>query len=79
MLNSESIEIDGNVTGCSIRKKNTSVENNSVTVDINVSLIDGERPALGGDIDNTKIEAPINLRTRNETEPLTPSFRVSSV
>ncbi|XP_076286576.1 PI4KA lipid kinase complex subunit hyccin isoform X1 [Lasioglossum baleicum] len=79
MLNSEPTELDGNVNGCSIRKKNTSVENNSVTVDANVSLIDAERHALGGDIDNINKETTINLRTHNETESLTTSIQVSSV
>ncbi|OAD62055.1 Hyccin [Eufriesea mexicana] len=79
MSNNESTEIDNNVNGCSIKKKNNSVENNSVTVDTNVSLIDGERLALGVDIDNTNIETPITLRTHNETESLTSSIQVSSV
>lgn len=79
MLNSESTEIDGNINGCSIRKKNNSVENNSATVDSNISLIDGERLALGGEIDNSNMETPITLRTHNETESLTSSIQVSSV
>ncbi|XP_076760598.1 hyccin-like [Xylocopa sonorina] len=79
MLNSDITEIDGNVNGCSIRKKNNSVENNSVTVDTNVPLIDGERIALGGDTDNTNMETPITLRTHNETEQLSSSIQVSSV
>ncbi|XP_076225485.1 PI4KA lipid kinase complex subunit hyccin isoform X1 [Nomia melanderi] len=79
MLNSESTELDGNVNGCSIRKKNTSVENNSVTVDANISLIDGECHTLSGDLDNTNMETSINLRTHNEPEPLTSSIQVSSV
>ncbi|KAK9302044.1 hypothetical protein QLX08_005785 [Tetragonisca angustula] len=79
MLNSDSTEIDGNINGCSIRKKNNSVENNSATVDGNISLIDGERLALGGEIDNSNMETPITLRTHNETESLTSSIQVSSV
>ncbi|XP_017892512.1 hyccin isoform X1 [Ceratina calcarata] len=79
MLNSESTEIDGNVNGCSARKKNNSVENNSVAVDNNVPLMDGDRLALGGDIDNTNMETSINIRTHNETEQLTSSIQVSSV
>lgn len=79
MLNNESTEIDGNINGCSIRKKNNSIENNSATVDSNISLIDGERLALGGEIDNSNMETPITLRTHNETESLTSSIQVSSV
>ncbi|XP_006612597.1 hyccin isoform X1 [Apis dorsata] len=77
MLNSESTEIDGNINGCSIRKKNNSVENNSITVDSNVSLIDSERLTLSGDLDN--MENSITLRTHNETESLTSSIQISSV
>lgn len=82
MLNSEPpTEIDGNVNGCTIRKKNNSVESNSVNVvDTNVTLVDGERLALAGEIiDNANMEAPINLRAHTETEPLTSSIQVSSV
>ncbi|KZC04780.1 Hyccin [Dufourea novaeangliae] len=79
MLNSESTELDGNVGGCSNRKKNSSVENNSGTVDTSVSLIDGDRLALSGDTDNTNMETTINLRTHSETESLTSSTQVSSV
>lgn len=79
MLNSESTEIDGNISGCLIRKKNSNIENNSVTVDNNISLIDDERHVLGGDIDNTNMETSITLRTHNETESLTSSIQVSSV
>lgn len=77
MLNSESTEIDGNINGCSIRKKNNSVENNSITVDNNVSLMDSERLTLSGDLDN--MENSITLRTHNETESLTSSIQISSV
>ena len=79
VLNNESTEIDGNIAGCSIRKRNSSIEVKSVAVDANVPSIGGERLALGGDLDNTNAEGPINLRSHNETEPMTSSIRVSSV
>ncbi|XP_076225489.1 PI4KA lipid kinase complex subunit hyccin isoform X4 [Nomia melanderi] len=57
----------------------TSKESIKVTVDANISLIDGECHTLSGDLDNTNMETSINLRTHNEPEPLTSSIQVSSV
>lgn len=81
MLNSESAEIDGNVNGCAIRKKNNSIENNAIIIDPNVALIDGERlTSLNDDItDGSNIETSINLKAHNETESMNSSIQVSSV
>ncbi|XP_077271853.1 PI4KA lipid kinase complex subunit hyccin isoform X1 [Temnothorax americanus] len=80
MLNSEQqAEIDGNVNGCAIRKKN-NIENNSIIIDPNVALIDGERLALSSDVtDGSNMENSINLRAHNETESLGSSIQISSV
>lgn len=79
MLNSEQSEIDINVNGCTNRKKNSCVENNSLGGE-SVIIIDGERLALSGEIgDNTNIEIPVNLRAHNESDSLTSSIQVSSV
>lgn len=59
-----------------LNSESTEIDGNR---DSNVSLIEGERLVLSSDIDNTNLEAPINLRTHNETEPLTSSIQVSSV
>ncbi|XP_053994505.1 hyccin isoform X5 [Hylaeus anthracinus] len=59
-----------------LNSESTEIDGNR---DSNVSLIEGERLALSSDIDNTNMETPINLRTHNETEPLTSSIQVSSV
>ncbi|KYM97731.1 PREDICTED: hyccin isoform X2 [Cyphomyrmex costatus] len=82
MLNSEQqAEIDANVNGCAIRKKN-NVENNAIIIDPNVALIDGERLALSRETDVTdgsNIENSINLRAHNETESIGSSIQISSV
>lgn len=81
MLNNDSTEIDGNVNGCAIRKKNNSMENNAIIIDPNVALIDGERlTSLNDDInDGGNIESSINLKAHNETESMSSSIQVSSV
>ncbi|XP_011872167.1 PREDICTED: hyccin isoform X3 [Vollenhovia emeryi] len=80
MLNSEQqAEIDGNVNGCAIRKKN-NVENNTIIIDPNVALIESERLALSSDItDGNNMENSINLRAHNETESIGSSIQISSV
>ncbi|KAG5345751.1 HYCCI protein, partial [Acromyrmex heyeri] len=82
MLNSEQqAEIDANVNGCAIRKKN-NVENNAIIIDPNVALIDGERLALSRETDVTdgnNMENSINLRAHNETESIGSSIQISSV
>ncbi|XP_012055472.1 PREDICTED: hyccin [Atta cephalotes] len=82
MLNSEQqAEIDANVNGCAIRKKN-NIENNAIIIDPNVALIDGERLALSRETDITdgnNMENSINLRTHNETESIGSSIQISSV
>ncbi|XP_011148254.1 hyccin isoform X5 [Harpegnathos saltator] len=81
MLNNDQTEVDGNVNGCAIRKKNNSMENNAIIIDPNVSLIDSERLAsLSGDAnDGGSIENSMNLRAHNETESMASSIQVSSV
>ncbi|RLU22519.1 hypothetical protein DMN91_004797 [Ooceraea biroi] len=79
MLNNEA-EIEGNVNGCAIRKKNNSVENNAIIIDPSVALIESERLALSNDVtDGSNMENSLNLRAHNETESLNPSIQVSSV
>jgi len=80
MLNSEQqTEIDGNINGCAIRKKN-NVENNTIIIDPNVALIDSERLALSSDVtDGNNMENSINLRAHNETESIGSSIQISSV
>lgn len=80
MLNSEQqAEIDANINGCAIRKKN-NVENNTIIIDPNVALIDGERLALSSDVtDGSNMENSINLRAHNETESMASSIQISSV
>lgn len=81
MLNNDQTDVDGNINGCAIRKKNSSVENNTMIIDPNVTLIDSERLAsLGGDVnDGGNIENSMNLRAHNETESMGSSIQVSSV
>lgn len=80
MLNSEQqAEVDGNINGCAIRKKNNSVENNTIIIDSNVGLIENERLALGSDVTEGSMENSINLRAHNETESMASSIQVSSV
>ncbi|XP_032671421.1 hyccin isoform X2 [Odontomachus brunneus] len=81
MLNNDQTDVDGNVNGCAIRKKNNSVENNAIIIDPNVALIDNERlGSLGGDVnDGGNIENSMNLRAHNETESMGASIQVSSV
>lgn len=80
MLNSEQqAEVDGNINGCAIRKKNNSVENNTIIIDSNVALIENERLALGSDVTEGNMENSINLRAHNETESIASSIQVSSV
>lgn len=80
MLNSEQqAEIDANVNGCAIRKKN-NVENNTIIIDPNVALIESERLALSSDVtDGSNMENSINLRAHNETESIGSSIQISSV
>lgn len=80
MLNSEQqAEIDANVNGCTVRKKN-NVENNTIIIDPNVALIDAERLALSSDVtDGSNMENSINLRAHNETESMASSIQISSV
>lgn len=80
MLNNEQqAEIDTNVNGCAIRKKN-NVENNAIIIDPNVALIDSERLALSSDVtDGNNMENSINLRAHNETESMGSSIQISSV
>ncbi|XP_029163941.1 hyccin [Nylanderia fulva] len=80
MLNSDQqAEVDGNINGCAIRKKNNSVENNTIIIDSNVALIENERLALGSDVTEGSMENSINLRAHNETESIASSIQVSSV
>lgn len=76
--NDQQVEMDGNVNGCAIRKKNNSIENNAIIIDSNVALIDSERLPLSSDVtDGNNMENSINLR-HNETESMA-SIQVSSV
>lgn len=79
MLNNEQqAEIDANVNGCAIRKKN--IVENAIIIDPNVALIDGERLALSSDVtDGSNMENSINLRAHNETESMGSSIQISSV
>jgi len=72
-------EVDGNINGCAIRKKNNSVENNTIIIDSNVALIENERLALNNDVTDSSMENSINLRAHNETESMASSIQVSSV
>lgn len=72
-------EVDGNINGCAIRKKNNSVENNTIIIDSNVALIENERLALNNDVTDSNMENSINLRAHNETESMASSIQVSSV
>lgn len=77
--NDQQVEIDGNINGCAIRKKNNSIEN-AIIMDSNVALIDSERLAMGTDVtDGNNMENSINLRPHNETESMASSIQVSSV
>lgn len=77
--NDQQVEMDGNVNGCAIRKKNNSIENNAIIIDSNVALIDSERLPLSSDVtDGNNMENSINLR-HNETESMASSIQVSSV
>lgn len=79
MLTSEQhAEVEGNINGCAIRKKNNTVENNTIIIDSNVALIENERLALSSDVTDGNKENSINLRA-HETEPLASSIQVSSV
>ncbi|XP_020300216.1 hyccin isoform X1 [Pseudomyrmex gracilis] len=81
MLNNEQqqVEVEGNVNGCAIRKKNNSIENNAIIIDSN-ALIDNERLALNNEnTDGNNIENSLNLRAHNETESMSSSIQVSSV
>lgn len=81
MLNNEQqqVEVEGNVNGCAIRKKNNSIENNAIIIDSN-ALIDSERLALNNEnTDGNNIENSLNLRAHNETESMSSSIQVSSV
>ncbi|XP_014474842.1 PREDICTED: protein FAM126B isoform X2 [Dinoponera quadriceps] len=79
MLNNDQTEVDGNVNGCAIRKKNNSIEN-TIIIDPNIALIDSERLAsISGDNDSDNIDNSINLRTHNEAESMGSSIQVSSV
>lgn len=71
-------EIDGNINGCAIRKKNNS-ENNTIIIDSNVALIENDRLALNSDVTDSNMENSINLRAHNETESMASSIQVSSV
>lgn len=71
-------EVDGNINGCAIRKKNNSVEN-TIIIDSNVALIENERLALNNDVTDSSMENSINLRAHNETESMASSIQVSSV
>lgn len=72
-------EVDGNINGCAIRKKNNSVENNTIIIDSNVALIENERLALNSDVTDSSMENSINLRAHNETESMASSIQISSV
>lgn len=81
MLNNEQqMDMDANVNGCAIRKKNNSIENNAIIIDSNVALIDSERLTLSSDVtDGNNMENSINLRSHNETDSMASSIQVSSV
>lgn len=72
-------EVDGNINGCAIRKKNNSVENNTIIIDSNIALIENDRLALNNDVTDSSMENSINLRAHNETESMASSIQVSSV
>lgn len=78
--NEQQAEVEGNVNGCAIRKKNNSIENNAIIIDPNVALIESERLALSNDVTETSnMENSINLRAHNETESLNSTIQISSV
>lgn len=81
MLNNEQqAEVEGNINGCAIRKKNNTVENNAIIIDPSVALIESERLALNNDVtDANNMENSINLKAHNETESMSSSIQVSSV
>lgn len=77
--NSDQAEIDANVNGCAIRKKNNTIENNTTIVDPNVTLIETERLASNNEITEGNSIETITLRTLNETEPTDSPIQISSV
>lgn len=81
LTNEQQAEVDGNINGCAIRKKNNSIENNTIIIDSNLALIENERLAshLNSDVTDSSMENSINLRSHNETESIASSIQVSSV
>lgn len=81
LTNEQQAEVDGNINGCAMRKKNNSIENNTIIIDSNLALIENERLAshLSSDVTDGSMENSINLRSHNETESIASSIQVSSV